>query len=207
MSSSCSSAIESLLFGRDSRGNRCAKSSPKLSSALSTGSGVSPPSAHSDPSVSVSQRSRSSAIFSGRSRPAMILSTVSTPRVEPMRHGVHLPQLSCGAEGEGEARLARHSRRCRRIRRFRRGRACPWRRASPRSRAAYRAGCRGNRRPSGPPTCTARIGRPERVPPPKSSTSWRIVAPKASSTRPPRLTLPASWNGCVPRERPTPYSA
>ena len=24
----------------------------------------------------------------------MILSTVSTPRVEPMRHGVHLPQLS-----------------------------------------------------------------------------------------------------------------
>ena len=43
-----------------------------------------------------------------------------------------------------------------------------------------------------------------RVPPPKSSTSSRIVAPKAISTRPPCLTLPASWNGCVPRERPMP---
>ena len=38
----------------------------------------------------------------------MIRSIISTPRVEPIRQGVHLPQDSSGAELHGEARLARH---------------------------------------------------------------------------------------------------
>ena len=63
------------------------KSSLKLSIALITGSGVRPPSAQSDPSVSTVQRSRISSRFSARFLPAMTLSTVSTPRVEPIRHG------------------------------------------------------------------------------------------------------------------------
>ena len=98
-------------------------------------------------------------------------------------------------------------RPCRRRRRCRHGRACPWRRASPRSRAAYRAGFAENRRRAGRRSarreracrCACRRRNPRR--------DRRIVAPKASSTRPPRLMLPASWKGCEPRERPTPYSA
>ena len=43
-----------------------------------------------------------------RSMPATIRSMTSTPRVEPMRQGVHLPQDSIGAEFHGEARLLRH---------------------------------------------------------------------------------------------------
>ncbi|MNR68643.1 hypothetical protein D3C85_1933210 [compost metagenome] len=53
-----------------------------------------PPIAQSEPLSMVSQRSRASATcFTGCS-PAMIRSMTSTPRVEPMRHGVHLPQDS-----------------------------------------------------------------------------------------------------------------
>ena len=43
----------------------------------------------------VLQRSSSTAMFAAGLSPAMILSTVSAPRVEPIRHGVHLPQDSC----------------------------------------------------------------------------------------------------------------
>ena len=42
----------------------------------------------------VSQRSSSSTRFRLTSCPAMIRSIVSTPRVEPIRHGVHLPHDS-----------------------------------------------------------------------------------------------------------------
>ena len=48
------------------------------------------------------------------------------------------------------------------------------------------------------------IGRPDALPPPKSYSNSRSVRPKAFSTRPPCLMLPASWNGSVPRERPMP---
>ena len=72
--------------GRNPRGN--------VSIALSTGSGVRPPSAQSEPSSMVSQRSSSSVRFAARSLSAMIRSITSTPRVEPMRQGVHLPQDS-----------------------------------------------------------------------------------------------------------------
>jgi hypothetical protein len=44
------------------------------------------------------------------------------------------------------------------------------------------------------------------VPPPISSTSSPSVMPKATSNRPPCLTLPAIWIGIVPRERPMPKS-
>ncbi|CLP81510.1 Uncharacterised protein [Mycobacterium tuberculosis] len=53
-----------------------------------------PPSAQSEPNFIVLQRSASSALFFSGSMPWAILSAVSTPRVEPMRQGVHLPQLS-----------------------------------------------------------------------------------------------------------------
>ena len=62
--------------------------------ALRTGIGVSPPIAHSEPSVISSHRSSSSTRFSSRSSPAMIWSITSTPRTEPTRHGVHLPHDS-----------------------------------------------------------------------------------------------------------------
>ena len=86
--------------------------------------GVSPPSAHSEPSVIVSHRSSSSTqVRVARPCPAMMRSITSTPRVEPMRQGVHLPQDSIGAELHREARHAAPCRRCRRTRRCRRGRA------------------------------------------------------------------------------------
>ena len=71
---------------RNPRGNGSARSSP--------GYGVNPPSAHSEPNFIVSQRSSSTTMFSARSSPATIRSITSTPRVEPMRQGVHLPQDS-----------------------------------------------------------------------------------------------------------------
>ena len=70
------------------------KSSGKCLIALCTGIGVSPPIAHSDPLVMVSHRSSSSTRLAATSCPAMIRSIVSTPRVEPTRHGVHLPHDS-----------------------------------------------------------------------------------------------------------------
>src|SRR5690606_30272776 len=71
------------------------KSSGKCSSADSTGYGAMPPRAHSEPPSMVSHRSRSSATCCMRPGPPVaILSMVSTPRTEPMRQGVHLPQDS-----------------------------------------------------------------------------------------------------------------
>src|SRR4051812_32049540 len=67
------------------------KSSGKYLIALCTGTGVSPPIAHSEPSSMVWQRSSSSIRFCSRSTPATILSITSTPRTEPIRQGVHLP--------------------------------------------------------------------------------------------------------------------
>src|SRR5207302_7559606 len=71
-----------------------AKSSGKWVSALSTGSGVSPPIAHSEPWVMVSHRSRNSSRFAFGFSPARTRSITSTPRVEPIRHGVHFPHDS-----------------------------------------------------------------------------------------------------------------
>src|SRR5208282_1079316 len=70
------------------------KSSGKWISALITGYGVKPPSAHSDPNFKVLQRSSSSAVLAARFSLRMIRSITSMPRVEPTRHGVHLPQDS-----------------------------------------------------------------------------------------------------------------
>jgi hypothetical protein len=70
------------------------KSSGKWSSADSTGYGVIPPIAHSEPASIVSQRSRSSVICRSDVSPLRIRAIVSTPRVEPIRHGVHLPHDS-----------------------------------------------------------------------------------------------------------------
>ena len=86
----------------------CSKSSGKCLIALCTGIGVSPPIAHSDPLVMVSHRSSSSTRLAETSCPAMIRSMVSTPRVDPTRQGVHLPQDSIGAELHREARHPRH---------------------------------------------------------------------------------------------------
>jgi hypothetical protein len=55
---------------------------------------VKPPSAHSEPNFMVLQRSATSARLPSGWSPARTLSMVSAPRVEPMRQGVHLPQLS-----------------------------------------------------------------------------------------------------------------
>src|SRR6478736_8724640 len=70
------------------------KSSGKWVSALITGYGVKPPSAHSEPNFMVLHKSSSTVMFLARSSSAMILSTSSTPRADPMRQGVHLPQDS-----------------------------------------------------------------------------------------------------------------
>ena len=157
---------------------------------------------------SASRRGRAPARYwPRRSRPAMILSIVSTPRVEPMRQGVHLPQLSFAQNSKAKrACLARSTLSLNTT-------MPPWpsmplaaehrlvveRRveqvfAGNRRRAGRRPARRGSAAPS---ACRRRNPRPAR----------RIVTPKASSTRPPCLMSPASWNGCVPRERPMPYSA
>lgn len=53
-----------------------------------------PPIAQSEPCSMVSHRSRSRMTCCGRFWLLVILSITSTPRVEPMRQGVHLPQDS-----------------------------------------------------------------------------------------------------------------
>ncbi len=53
-----------------------------------------PPIAHSEPASMVSHSEPSRARFRSRSSPAMMRSMTSTPRTEPMRQGVHLPQDS-----------------------------------------------------------------------------------------------------------------
>ncbi len=47
-------------------------------------------------------------MFASTSWPLRILSIVSTPRVEPMRQGVHLPQLSMAQNSMREARHPGH---------------------------------------------------------------------------------------------------
>ena len=56
----------------------------------------------------------------------------------------------------------------------------------------------GTQPPEGPPTSTALKGEPSGVPPPISSTTWRMVMPMGTSMRPPRATLPASAKTLVP---------
>src|SRR5579862_726418 len=70
------------------------KSSGKWRTALITGYGVKPPKAQSDPNFKVLHRSSSSARLDPTRSPFRIRSITSTPRVEPMRQGVHLPQDS-----------------------------------------------------------------------------------------------------------------
>ena len=136
----------------------------------------------------------------------MIRSITSTPRVEPMRQGVHLPQHSI-------AQNSMAKRAC-----FARSTVSsnttmpPWpsmaavrgegfvveRRVEQRFReigAQRPADLHGAERPSGE-RCRRRSRR----------SASRSVRPKAFSTRPPCLMLPASWIGSVPRERPMPKS-
>ena len=53
-----------------------------------------PPMAHREPSTMVSQSSESSSRLASWFSPARMRSITSTPRTEPMRQGVHLPQDS-----------------------------------------------------------------------------------------------------------------
>jgi hypothetical protein len=55
-----------------------------------------------------------------------------------------------------------------------------------------------------PDSYAARTGRPDNVPPPISLTISPNVRPNPASNNPPYLTLPASWIGIVPRDRPKP---
>ena len=112
-----------------------------------------------------------------------------------------------GAELHREARPARPCRRCRRTPRCRRGRPCAVvrgerlvveRHVEQRLAASRR---RAGRRPARPGSAGRwRCRRRSRT------ISSRSVRPKAFSTSPPCLMLPASWNGSVPRERPMPKS-
>ena len=55
-----------------------------------------PPRPHSEPCSIVSHSSlEQRQVPLALARPALIRSITSTPRVEPMRHGVHLPHDSC----------------------------------------------------------------------------------------------------------------
>src|SRR5690606_36308064 len=73
------------------------KSPLKCFTALITGIGVRPPMAHTDAASMVSHRSLRMMCCRSRSLlscAATMRSMVSMPRTEPMRQGVHLPQLS-----------------------------------------------------------------------------------------------------------------
>ncbi len=52
--------------------------------------------------------------------------------------------------------------------------------------------------PDGPPICTALYALPSGIPPPMSKTTWRIVVPMATSTRPVWVTLPERAKTLVP---------
>src|SRR5262249_1377053 len=70
------------------------KSFGKCFSALSTGKGISPPRPQSEPFNMTSHKSRNRWRFAFRFRFWIMRSITSTPRVDPMRHGVHFPQDS-----------------------------------------------------------------------------------------------------------------
>ena len=183
------------------------KSSGKWLSALITGYGVKPPSAQSEPNFIVLQRSveqREVLVRLDPRRRDLVDHLDAARRADAA--GRALAAAFDGAELHGEARLLQPCRRCRRTRRCRHGRSArPWRRR-PRSRTACRTARAGNRRRAGRRPARPCTGRPVAVPPPMSSTSSPSVRPKAVSNRPPCLTLPASWIGMVPRERPMPKS-
>ena len=124
-----------------------------------------------------------------------------------MRQGVHLPQLSMAQNSMAKRACVRHvDGVVEHDDAAMADQPVAWRRR-PRSRTACRTARAGNRRRAGRrPARRAPAGR-VRVPPPMSSTSSPRVRPKAVSKRPPCLTLPASWIGMVPRERPMPKSA
>ncbi len=180
------------------------KSSGKCVSALCTGSGVRPPSAQSEASVISVQRSSSTARFAARSCPATMRSITSTPRVEPMRQGVHLPQLSMAQNSiakraclamstrvveHDDAAMAEHAL-------HRRQRLVVERRVEQAVRevgAQRPAHLHGADRPAGRRAAAEILDELA-----QGEAEGRV------SNSPPRLTLPASCTGSVPRERPMP---
>ena len=138
------------------------------------------------------------------SSPARILSMVSTPRVEPMRQGVHLPQLSMAQNSMREARhpghvdrIVEHDETAVADQAVDLGVGLVVEGRVEQRHAANRR--RADRRPArrGP---AAR----ESVPPPMSLTISPSFRPKGASNRPAYLTLPAICSGIVPRERSMP---
>ena len=179
------------------------------SSALRTGNGVMPPRPHSEPFTMVSQSSSSSArsprapfaiatLGAGCGRPARLRASSRCGRACTCRRirwrrtrARNAPCAPC--------------RPCRRTPRRRRVRAARPLPPALRSRAACR-------------TATRKIGAERaadlhRAHRPAGRRAAAVVvnelctvSPKARSTRPPRLTLPASCSGIVPRDLPMPKS-
>ncbi len=155
----------------------------------------------------VSQRSRAESHLA-RCGPfcARIRSITSTPRVAPIRHGVHLPQDSTA---QNSMRKARHLRHIHGV--VEHDDTTMAQRGTDRTERLViqrRIELRlGKKAPSGPPTCTARIGRPD-------GGAAAVVVQQfaqrqtecAARSIPPCLMLPANCDGSVPRDRPDPKS-
>ena len=101
-------------------------------------------------------------------RAAMIRSMTSTPRVEPMRHGVHLPHDSIGAELHRIPRLRRHVHGVVEDDDAAVTEQRADARQTPRSRAACRTATRGCRRRAARRPARRGSAGPTAMPPPKS---------------------------------------
>ena len=82
------------------------KSSGKWRSALRTGIGVRPPIAQSEPFSMVVHSSWRRVSPAHTSTPERIRSMSSTPRVEPIRQGVHLPHDSAAQNSRAKRAIA-----------------------------------------------------------------------------------------------------
>ncbi len=140
--------------------SRRSKSSAKCTSALRTGNGVRPPIAHSDPSAITSHRSssRSRRLSSTVGAGDDLVDQLDAPgRADAARRALAARldraelHREAGLRGHVDGVVEHHDRR--------RGRRARRRRRTSRSPSPGRSG-RRQVAPSGPPTCTARTGRP-----------------------------------------------
>ena len=131
----------------------------------------------------------------------------STPRVEPMRHGVHLPHDSLAQNSIANRAMRGHVHRVVEDDEP----AVADHRAGLRERLVVHRQVEAGRR-----QVRARAARPPARPGPAARMPCRPRSPSTSvaerhaepaSTMPPRAMLPASWKTWVPRERPVPSAA
>ena len=172
-------------------------SSSKLASVDSTGFGAVLPRPHREEFWIILARERSSSMSPALPLPLVIRVRMSSIRVVPSRHGVHLPHDSLQMKFMKNCAMdTMHVSSSMTTR-------PPEPMIAPaffsESKSMGRSMCASVRQPpDGPPICTALNALPFLMPPPMSYTTSRIVVPMGTSIRPVLTTLPVRAKAFVP---------